>query len=244
MRPSTRRWPGHLPGPGVSAKAAHRGGHARVPRQRLVGGPEGREDRARPMRRCPIRTPPRCRPGRRRGSGSRLHRCHEDRRGSDGLGARLEANLDSARLPDRAGCRRGPRLVALPEYFCLMGRADSDKLAIAEHPGDGAIQRMLAEAAAARRGWLVGGTLPPLAARIRRVLNSTLRLRRPDGGARGALRQDPPVPLRARRRRPRELRRRARVLRPAPQPVAFDADGLRVGLSVCYDLRFPSCTAR
>ena len=75
-------------------------------------------------------------------------------------GASLEANLDSARRLIAQAAAEGARLVALPEYFCFMGRADSDKLAIAEHPGDGAIQTMLAEAAARHGVWLVGGTLP------------------------------------------------------------------------------------
>ncbi len=87
-------------------------------------------------------------------------------------GASLEANLDSARRLIAQAAAEGARLVALPEYFCFMGRADGDKLAIAEHPGDGAIQRMLAEAAARHGVWLVGGTLPLRSPDPQRVLNS------------------------------------------------------------------------
>ena len=66
-------------------------------------------------------------------------------------------------------------------------------------------------------------------------MNANLRLlARGEPG--GALRQDAPVRV---RQRPRALRRRRARCRPARTPVAFDAGGLRVGLSVCYDLRFP-----
>ncbi|HRI19275.1 MAG TPA: nitrilase-related carbon-nitrogen hydrolase, partial [Burkholderiaceae bacterium] len=69
-------------------------------------------------------------------------------------------NLDAARRLIAQAAAAGAQLVALPEYFCLMGRADRDKLAVAEAPGEGPIQAMLAGAARAHRIWLVGGTLP------------------------------------------------------------------------------------
>src|SRR4249920_1294821 len=64
------------------------------------------------------------------------------------------------------------RLVALPEYFCLLGRSDRDKLAVAEADGDGPIQAALSAMAREHRVWLIGGTLPMRTADPERVRNS------------------------------------------------------------------------
>ncbi|MCM2209795.1 hypothetical protein MYF61_29735, partial [Klebsiella quasipneumoniae] len=62
----------------------------------------------------------------------------------------------------------------LPEYFCMMGRHESDKVAIRERDGDGPVQRFLADAARRHRLWLVGGTLPMWCGDDNRVYNSSL----------------------------------------------------------------------
>jgi uncharacterized protein (TIGR02099 family) len=128
-------------------------------------------------------------------------------------------NRDAAARLVRRGRRRSRRprhpLVALPEYFCLMGRRDDDKLRAGRSAGRRAdpAARFLADAGARRRTgvWLVGGTLP-LRSGTRtpgRVLQPLLRLRARRHAGR-ALRQDPPLRL---RQRPRELRRRPRAAR-------------------------------
>jgi predicted amidohydrolase len=128
----------------------------------------------------------------------------------------------------------GARLVALPEYFCLMGQRDDDKLAIAEADGDGPIQAFLAEAARRHGIWLVGGTLPIRAATPGKVRNACC-VHGPDGQR--VARYDK-IHLFA-FDNGREHYDEGRVLEAGSEPVAFDADGLRVGLSICYDLRFP-----
>ncbi len=128
----------------------------------------------------------------------------------------------------------GAELVALPEYFCLMGRRDDDKLAIAEAPGDGPIQRFLADQAREHGLWIVGGTLPLRAGTPGRVRNSSLVFA-PDGTQ--AARYDK-MHLFA-FDNGREQYDEGRVLEAGSEPVALQAGPLRVGLSVCYDLRFP-----
>jgi deaminated glutathione amidase len=54
----------------------------------------------------------------------------------------------------------GAELAVLPEYFCFMGRQDSDKLVLAETPGLGTVQDFLSDTARELRLWIVGGTLP------------------------------------------------------------------------------------
>ena len=169
----------------------------------------------------------------RRSQGS----AHEHRRPADGLHPGGGAQPRCRRRADRARRRRKARSwSALPEYFCLMGRRDGDKLAVAEAPGDGPIQRLLSDAAREHGLWLVGGTLP---------------LREPGETAACATRC---LRVRARRQRwPRATTRcicspsttaasattKAACSKPGGELVALQAGALRVGLSVCYDLRFP-----
>jgi deaminated glutathione amidase len=143
-------------------------------------------------------------------------------------------NLDAAVRLITEAATAGARLVALPEYFCLMGRKDTDKLAVAEADGAGPIQQMLSDQARHCGVWVVGGTLPIRTDKPGRVRNSCcvyapngqrcarydkLHLFAFDNGL--------------------EQYDEGRVLEAGSTPVSFDAEGLRVGLSICYDLRFP-----
>ena len=76
----------------------------------------------------------------------------------------------------------GARLVALPEYFPLIGASDADRLAAREQPGTGPIQAFLADAAARHGIWLVGGSLP-LFARAADKLRNTMFVFDPQGRA-------------------------------------------------------------
>ncbi|MDE2398846.1 MAG: carbon-nitrogen hydrolase family protein [Burkholderiales bacterium] len=144
------------------------------------------------------------------------------------------ANLEAAARLVAEAAAAGAQLVALPEYFCLLGRSDRDKLAHAEPAGAGPIQRALAEMARANRVWLVGGTLPVASAAAERVLNRCCVFA-PDG--RAAAHYDK-IHLFA-FDNGRERYDEGRTLEAGTAPVALEALGLRVGLSVCYDLRFP-----
>jgi predicted amidohydrolase len=146
----------------------------------------------------------------------------------------VERNLEAARRLIGAAAGDGAELVALPEYFCFLGHADRAKLEIAEAPGDGPIQRALAEAARAHGVWVIGGTLPLRTDDPERVMNANC-VYAPDG--RLAARYDK-IHLFA-FDNGRERYDEGRVLQAGSTPVALDAAGLRVGLSVCYDLRFP-----
>jgi len=128
----------------------------------------------------------------------------------------------------------GARLVVLPEYFCLLGRRDTDKVDLREAAGAGPLQDFLAEQAARHGIWLIGGTVPLATTRPTRVRNTCL-VHGPDGRQiarydkihlfgfqRGAERFDESATIEAGR-----------------TPVVIDIEGWRVGLSVCYDLRFP-----
>ena len=142
----------------------------------------------------------------------------------------------AARLVQRAA-KAGATLVALPEYFCLMGHHDADKLAMAEAPGDidtGPVQGFLSAAAREHGVWLVGGTLPVKTAASDRVLNRCC-VYAPDGTE--AAHYDK-IHLFA-FDNGCESYDEGRTLLAGSAPVAVQAGALRVGLSICYDLRFP-----
>lgn len=149
-------------------------------------------------------------------------------------GTRVERNIEAAQRLIRDAARAGAELVALPEYFCAMGRSDRDKLAIAEAPGDGPLQRMLADAAREHRIWLIGGTLPIRSADPDRVLNANCVFA-PDGTL--AVRYDK-IHL-FKYDNGRESYDEGCAIRAGDSPVSFQAGALKVGLSICYDLRFP-----
>lgn len=147
-------------------------------------------------------------------------------------------NLDAAGRLLREARAQGAELAVLPEYFCFMGRRDTDKLAIAEPDGAGPIQDFLAREAKALSLWIVGGTLPiadtAAAGQAQRARNANC-VHAPDGTR--AARYDK-VHL-FNYDNGRERYDEAATLAPGSAPLAVQCGPLRVGLSVCYDLRFP-----
>src|SRR5688500_17563585 len=86
----------------------------------------------------------------------------------------VEENIASARRLVAEAAATGATLVTLPAYWPIMGRCDRDKVASAEHPGQGPIQDCLAGLAREHGIWLIGGTLPLVSGDTGRVLNTTL----------------------------------------------------------------------
>src|SRR5947208_15917213 len=82
---------------------------------------------------------------------------------------RVGENLSvAAKLVARAA-GRGAKLVVLPEYFCILGMRDTDKVAAKEKDGAGPIQEFLGETARRHGVWLVGGSVPLARSEERRV---------------------------------------------------------------------------
>ncbi|QTD89155.1 carbon-nitrogen hydrolase family protein [Burkholderia anthina] len=151
----------------------------------------------------------------------------------------VASNLAEARRLIAEAAGEGAQLVLLPEYFCFMGHRDTDKLALAEPYRDGPIQRFLAEAAQQHGVWVIGGTLPLKAPEPDRVLNTTLVF---DPSGHEAARYDKIHLFNF--EKGDESFDEARTIRAGSTVVAFDAPFGRVGLSVCYDLRFPELYRR
>jgi predicted amidohydrolase len=160
---------------------------------------------------------------------------------------RVDENFTQARALIAQAAQAGAELVALPEYFCLMGLHDSDKLDIAEPLADHELaftpstpmQHILSESAKEHGVWLIGGTLPIRMPDSDKVFNSTLVY---DPQGRRVARYDK-IHLFCYDDGQRRYDEAA-TLRPGTEPVAFEltdrsGQSWRIGLGVCYDLRFP-----
>ncbi len=147
---------------------------------------------------------------------------------------RVADNLATAGRLVAEAVAQGARLVALPEYFPIMGRNETDKVGVREADGSGPIQSFLAETAARHGIWLIGGSIPLAAADPAKVLNSTVVY---DPAGKRVARYDK-IHLFGFRKGAEQYNESATIAA-GDTPVAFAADGFRVGLSICYDLRFP-----
>lgn len=146
----------------------------------------------------------------------------------------VDENLATARRLLAEAADKGAKLVTLPEYWPIMGMSDTDKLGHAEQPGRGLIQDFMAEAARKHGFWLIGGTLPLASSDAGRVLNTTL-VYDPEG--KPVSRYDK-IHLFG-FTRGEESYDEARTIVPGTAIGSFEAPFGKVGLSVCYDLRFP-----
>ena len=135
-------------------------------------------------------------------------------------------------VADAAG--RGAKLVLLPEYFGIFGAGASDKVAVREPDGKGPQQDFLERLAREHGIWIIGGTVPIEIEDPQRVRSASLVF---DPGGRRVARYDK-VHLFA-FNQGSEHYDEGRTIEPGSGPVGFDAPCGRVGLSVCYDLRFP-----
>lgn len=146
----------------------------------------------------------------------------------------VRANLEtSARLLEQAAAG-GAALAVLPENFAFMGAREKDKLAHAEDAGRGPIQAFLAQTAQTLKLWLIAGTIP-LKAGDGRVYAATLVF---DAGGAPVARYDKihlfDVAVGD------EVYRESASIAPGDiRPVVVNTPVGAVGLSVCYDLRFP-----
>lgn len=154
-------------------------------------------------------------------------------------GPRVADNLAAAAHGVAEAAAQGARIVALPEYFPIMGMAEGDKVKVREADGHGPIQEFLAATAKQHGIWLIGGSIPLEAKDAAKVMNSTVvydpagqRVARYDkihlfGFQKGLERYDEAASIEA-----------------GSEPVAFDTPYGRIGLSICYDLRFPELYRR
>jgi nitrilase len=150
----------------------------------------------------------------------------------------LQENMATAQRLVGAAAKEGAQLIVLPEYFCLMGLKDSDKLDAKEVFGSGPLQERLAAISKANGIYLVAGTIPLEAPEPNKVLNTTLVY---DPHGRQVARYDKIhlFGFQSATERYEESETITAGNKPSVLNIKFEKTEWRFGLSICYDLRFP-----
>ena len=149
-------------------------------------------------------------------------------------GPNVSGNLGEARRLIAKAVEQGARLVVLPEFFAIMGMNDRDKIKIREQQGQGQIQDFLSETARHFKIWLVGGSIPLAASSPDKVLNSCLVF---DEHGKQVARYDKIHLFNL--ELGNENYHEADTIESGKQVVVVDSPFGRIGLGICYDLRFP-----
>jgi nitrilase len=151
-------------------------------------------------------------------------------------GPNVAANLNEAERLIGQAVERGAHIVVLPENFAFMGRYEQDKLPIAEQPGGGPIQDFLSAQARRHRIWLVGGTLPMQCTVPGKVRAACLAYNA-DGQV--AARYDKMHLFDVMVPESGERYLESEAIEPGTAPAVVQTPCGVLGLTVCYDLRFP-----
>ena len=146
----------------------------------------------------------------------------------------VASNLNEAERLIEVAVNQGAKLVVLPEYFAIMGLKDTDKVLVREQKGQGPIQEFLSKIAKKHKVWLIGGSVPLESNQANKVRNSCLVYN--DKGIQVA-RYDKihlfGLDL------GNEQYVEAKTIEAGDAIVVVDTPFGKIGLSICYDLRFP-----
>ena len=151
-------------------------------------------------------------------------------------GPNVSANLiEAGRLIDQA-VAAGARMVVLPENFAVMGMEEQDKVELREKEGEGPIQEFLSRQAARHELWIVGGTVPLEASTPDKIRAACLVY---DAEGRQVARYDKIHLFDVSLRESGEEYNESATIEPGDELVVVDTPFGKLGLAVCYDLRFP-----
>ncbi|MGD1983291.1 MAG: carbon-nitrogen hydrolase family protein [Chromatiaceae bacterium] len=151
-------------------------------------------------------------------------------------GSNVSANLLEAERQTEAAARAGADLVVLPENFAFIGRNCSDAIALSERPGNGPLQSFLSQLAKRLGVWIVGGTIPlegEHAAKWRAACTVY------DEDGRQVARYDKQHLFDVNLIESDEQFVESESIEPGDRVIVLDSPVGRLGISVCYDLRFP-----
>lgn len=151
-------------------------------------------------------------------------------------GPNVKANLSEAEKLIKTAVQQDAELVVLPENFAIMGMTETDKVTIAEKPNDGEIQKFLSEQAVKHNVWIVGGTVPIESDIAGKVFSACLLY---NNKGEVVARYDKihlfDVTLEANN----ESYTESETIDAGDEVVVVDTPFGKLGLAICYDLRFP-----
>lgn len=151
-------------------------------------------------------------------------------------GPNVQANLDEAAKLIEQAASQGAKLLVLPEYFSQMPMTDQERVGNAENPGDGKVQAFLSSQAKKNSTWIVGGTIPIKSDDRDKAYASCLLYN--DQGEQVA-RYDKIHMFDVLIEESNETYHESATTIAGEEVVVVDTPFGRLGLSVCYDLRFP-----
>jgi len=156
-------------------------------------------------------------------------------------GPNVNANLLEAERLISSAAANGARLVVLPENFAIMGLQETDKVRIGEQAGRGPIQDFLAQHASRYGIWIVGGTIPLKTSDEYRVRSACLMY---DDKGQQVARYDKIHMFDVHVMESNEHYTESETIEPGTTPLVIDTPFGKMGLAVCYDLRFPELFRR
>ncbi len=151
-------------------------------------------------------------------------------------GPNVKANLAEAEKLIKIAVQQEAELVVLPENFAIMGLAETDKVKIAEEYGSGLLQDFLKGQALKHNIWLVGGTIPLQSKEKGKVFSSCLLI-----NSQGEIvsRYDKIHLFDVTIESSNESYTESETISPGNEIVVTETPFGRLGLAICYDLRFP-----
>lgn len=151
-------------------------------------------------------------------------------------GPNVKANLEEAEKLIKIAVQQDAKLVVLPENFAIMGLTEVDKVAIAETAGDGPIQQFLSQQANRHDIWIVGGTIPIESSVPGKIYSASLLYN--DSGEMIA-RYDKIHLFDVVLEDSNESYNESETIESGDDVVVVDTPFGKLGMAVCYDLRFP-----
>jgi nitrilase len=156
-------------------------------------------------------------------------------------GPNVNSNLIEAGRLIAMAANAGAELVVLPENFAIMGMAETDKVTVREADGDGPIQNFLAEQAKKHKIWLVGGTIPLVADDANKIRSACLLF---DDQGQRVVRYDKVHLFDVHLPDSGENYVESETIESGEHVIVADTPFGRLGLGICYDLRFPGIFRR
>ena len=151
-------------------------------------------------------------------------------------GPNVTANLEEVERLIKTAVQQEAELVVLPENFAIMGLSEADKVAIAEVPGEGPIQHFLSQQASRHGIWIVGGTIPIESSSMGKVYSASLLY---DSHGDMIARYDKIHLFDVVLKDGSESYNESETIEPGDDVVVVDTPFGKLGMAICYDLRFP-----
>jgi len=151
-------------------------------------------------------------------------------------GTNVSANLIEVSRQILSATQSGAKLIILPENFAYMGLQDSDQINIAEDDGEGSIQNFLSEQAKNNKVWLIAGTIPIKSSRKDKVYAACLVY---DDKGKRISRYNKIHLFDVHLEITNETYKESETLEAGNETIVVDTPFGKIGLAICYDLRFP-----